>query len=583
MSFKPTRLFLVGFFIGGIIDKVKKRITTVLAICIVLVIAAAAAEAQVLNLKSTTTKYYSYHDIKGYSVIKRSMMYYHTLNERPVFCVEAGYVIKDVNGKYFAVNKNNDMVLNLNVKNSDEDYILQSKAAFLGYYSIENPSLKDYAFTQMFIWQSLPEHAANGKDGKGNFRSYFSDSEINEEYEVWKKGIEKKISDWDKQPAFDEKQMEFTAGEKAQAEDLNGVLEHYDDFEYIKNGITIKHLRGENKISVEVDGECASGNIEITKEELIKKGIVKYKSAANVNNIFASSRSQDMAAFGKVEPDAFSVTMKVVPSGEIRIIKKGEICTGYNENQGFIYEDSTLEGGTFKVVAAEDVLYRGEIIYKQGDMVEKLVTNREGVAVTRNILPGKYLIEEIQAPVGYISSEKPVLVDFKGENTEVELYNEHQKINFSILKIIEKIPGNQVTDEDVLKEVKYGMFVDDAESIVHNTLVGELYPDENGIITYTGFLPEGQYYIKELSAHSEYMIDENEYYFQVKYDDSGQNEVQVIINGGNSLFNSYIRHEIPVIPETGDSLDFLYSLMGLIGAMSILLCFNISNFTKNKK
>ena len=70
--------------------KWKKRIMMMLVVCIMATMPSAIAEAQVFNLKSTPTDYYSYHDIKDYMVINKSRMYYHLLNDKPVFCVESG-------------------------------------------------------------------------------------------------------------------------------------------------------------------------------------------------------------------------------------------------------------------------------------------------------------------------------------------------------------------------------------------------------------------------------------------------------------------------------------------------------------
>ena len=541
--------------------KWKKRIMMMLVVCIMATMPSAIAEAQVFNLKSTPTDYYSYHDIKDYMVINKSRMYYHLLNDKPVFCVESGYKIRGANGEEFVANKTNNLNIDFDVERYMDDSSVQSKIAYLGFYSKDKPHLKDYMFTQMMIWQSLPEHAANGKDSKGNYRSYFSDKKIEADFKAWKESIEKQISNWNKQPKFETDEPEIVAGETANLKDLENVLKEYGDFEYTKEGVTVSHLRGDNFIEVKADDNCKGGKVEITESELKEAGIVKYTAVNEENNYFVAPWSQDMAVFGNVSSESFSLTFNVIPTSRIKVIKRGET----------LGVETLLAGSVFEVRTDD------------GEVITELVTDHNGEAITGKLLPGKYFIKEIKAPKGYVPSKEIVEINVNGSDVVKEIYNPHQKISFSIMKLVEKFPYWDITSEEVLAEVSYGLFTCEVEGMLPDTMVEKLYPEENGILSYTGLLPEGEYYIKELSTHEQYYIDPTKYYFEVQYDESGEEIILVEINGGNSLFNEFIRVEpVNEVPKTGDVNNPIYVLCALGAAAIGLLCLGFAKNGKNK-
>ena len=121
-------------------------------------------------------------------------------------------MIRDTDGNAFVPGTPNiSMDVDYTVETVSGDNSQQSKIAYLGYYGKTAPTDKDYAFTQMMIWQTLPEcdKTANGTDASGRYRSYFADGSVREKYEKWKEQIELSIERWDVRPSFGEEHPEI--------------------------------------------------------------------------------------------------------------------------------------------------------------------------------------------------------------------------------------------------------------------------------------------------------------------------------------------------------------------------------------
>jgi hypothetical protein len=90
-----------------------------------------------------------------------------------------------------------------------------------------------------------------------------------------------------------------------------------------------------------------------------------------------------------------------------------------------------LEGAAFTVLAAEDILdYDGTVRFKKGSKIETIISDDKGVAGTNWLYPGKYSIQEINAPSGYLLSKNPL--------TEVMLApGNQQKLTFMKQVVIE--------------------------------------------------------------------------------------------------------------------------------------------------
>lgn len=61
-----------------------------------------------------------------------------------------------------------------------------------------------------------------------------------------------------------------------------------------------------------------------------------------------------------------------------------------------------LKGAVFEISAAEDILSpQGTILLKEGTVVETVTADKDGIAVSKDLYTGNYLVNETKAPAGY--------------------------------------------------------------------------------------------------------------------------------------------------------------------------------------
>ena len=169
-------------------------------------------------------------------------------------------------------------------------------------------------------------------------------------------------------------------------------------------------------------------------------------------------------AFGQ----AYKVELTNTPKSPIYIQKVDE-------------KGSPLAGAKFKVTTMN------------GAMVGTVTSGRTGFAITPYAEPGWYVVEEVQAPDGYILSSTPVNVEVKsGRPAQVEFVN-YQKPLLQIIKL----------DADTNKVLIGAKF---KVTQVNGALVGEYITDKDGLISIEG-LEAGAYIITEIRSPDGYILD----------------------------------------------------------------------------
>lgn len=203
----------------------------------------------------------------------------------------------------------------------------------------------------------------------------------------------------------------------------------------------------------------------------------------------------------------------------IRLLKK-DAETNQNVPQG----DATLEKAVYGLYAREDIIHPDGttgVIYKAGDRVATLTTDKNGEAFVENLYLGKYFVKEITPPVGYLAdeSEYDLLCSYEGDLTatverECVSLEQVKKQPFQIIKAA----NNGETDADLLSGAGFTAYllsnlevkedgsydVDSAEPVViGENGATEMFTDEKGYACSIA-LPYGTYLVRETTTPHNY-------------------------------------------------------------------------------
>ncbi len=202
--------------------------------------------------------------------------------------------------------------------------------------------------------------------------------------------------------------------------------------------------------------------------------------------------------------------------GKIKIKKYGERLSSCQEG-AFLFERAQLPAVEFEILAAENILdSEKEIIFEKGVLVEELVTDEEGCAVSQELPLGTYLVREKQAPDGFITDQQGVEVklQYKDQETgivmaEIDYENVRQKIQIKVIK-------RDRQSDKLLFSAGFGLYAgEDIKNAKGDVIVkkdqklAECTTDQQGEGRFSIDLPHGRYYIREERAPEGY-VNEHE-------------------------------------------------------------------------
>ena len=286
----------------------------------------------------------------------------------------------------------------------------------------------------------------------------------------------------------------------------------------------------------------ADGNVVVSKGTLIEKAVTgedgKAVFTADLPIGFSYEVKEIQAPEGYVrnQEDIYSFTFSYTNDSEekvtfthtftnervnatIRLLKK-DAETNQNVPQG----DATLEKAVYGLYAREDIIHPDGttgVIYKAGDRVATLTTDKNGEAFVENLYLGKYFVKEITPPVGYLAdeSEHDLVCSYEGDLTatverECVSLEQVKKQPFQIIKAA----NNGETDADLLSGAGFTVYllsnlevkedgsydVDSAEPVViGENGATEMFTDEKGYACSIA-LPYGTYLVRETTTPHNY-------------------------------------------------------------------------------
>lgn len=217
-----------------------------------------------------------------------------------------------------------------------------------------------------------------------------------------------------------------------------------------------------------------------------------------------------------------------------------------------------LNGAVFEIHAAEDIVTPdGTVQLKKGELADTITTGIEiedmeekgaGIACSKELFFGKYVITEKKPPVGYVLDQQsyPIDLAYEDQDTPVVLKTLHLNNTSTELTILkqdaetkEPLSGVRFTVRDSAMPIENG---DTSISAIQLWTT-----DENGEIHLRGLLP-GTYWIQETMTVPGYMLDPVKYTIEVSEDgqitaDGKSTDILRIQNKKTQLLGTKARSE----------------------------------------
>ena len=262
--------------------------------------------------------------------------------------------------------------------------------------------------------------------------------------------------------------------------------------------------------------------------------------------------------------------------GVIEIGKTGEIFASVSEAEGIytpVYEKQGLSGTVFQIYAAEDIVTGdGTLRAYQGELVDEITTDETGYAKSKELYLGKYTVVEKTATDGFYNANEQYDVEltYAGQtvtvtSTELNLFNDRQKVTVSLSKELEQNESFGIGMNDEIKNVLFGIYADeditsaDSSVIPQDALIAYANCDENGNITFNCDLPIGfKWYVKEIATDEHYVLSDDKYAFNTEYQGQDVQTIEIAVNDSEPIENELIYGVIKGLKtdrETNDTIE----------------------------
>lgn len=192
-----------------------------------------------------------------------------------------------------------------------------------------------------------------------------------------------------------------------------------------------------------------------------------------------------------------------------------------------------VKGAVYEIKAAEEVRVNGDLKYRQGETVDTVTTNANGLAVSKALYLGKYVVTEKSVPKPYTLDKEKHEVILVYRNSSVEVFNETLQVSDMPQKAIIKLQKVDSETNRALTDAVYEIYANEDISVngdlkySRDTLVDTITTDVNGE-AFSSELYLGQYRIVEKTAPYGYVLDTDEHIANLEY--QGQ-EVVVFTEG----------------------------------------------------
>lgn len=459
-----------------------------------------------------------------------------------VFCAQNGVPFatgQDYNGNYSAP--------------SSAELKKASKIAYFGWYQkhgtygsngvLEDNILKDYAYTQQYIWESLGQ-------SHGTFVNPVNQSE----YEQYKNEIENKIQKMTQRVSFDGTSIPVEVGETKTLEDTNGVLSDYNTVDVTRDNIRFEHNKGENTLKITVNEGCSVENFKFTDALAQEVGLIKGDTENKGTTIyigFVEGTQDQLYSLNYNDPVtlAFELTVKALGSLELtKLNTNGDLVDGavftVTGPDGY-NEDVTVSGGKIKVENLKSGVYQ----VKEKSVGTGYLINTENYSVT--VEAGQTATQAIvnKEPTGTLKLIKTDIDTGNSNRIDGTSHHGDATLDGTVFALYAK--------EDiynVARTVKYfntdeqiATFTFNEYGVANIKITNTSTPANISVSgdTLTG-LPMGKYYCKETTVSEGYTRNDKTYTLDFKY----KNSTTAVIEVNETLTNTVQKAPFEVIKVT---------------------------------
>ena len=205
--------------------------------------------------------------------------------------------------------------------------------------------------------------------------------------------------------------------------------------------------------------------------------------------------------------------------------------------------------------------------YTQADLVETITTNEDGLAESKLLPLGEYIVRELSSDDNYVNEGRDKLVSLKYKDQftpliwgDTKFDNKYMTVQLDLSKVFETAyqsgeyqppkEGQQVlfglyAAEDITA-TKTGILTGLKKTIKKDSLIDVITIDHTnqGIVTVDEKLPEGAYYLKEIEAPADYIMSDIKYHFAVREDDGEYSENTTFdYTEGDGVFGKFVLEE----------------------------------------
>lgn len=378
------------------------------------------------------------------------------------------------------------------------------------------------------------------------------------------------------------------------------TLEYEDqETEIVYENVTVPDELAKGKIRVKkTDAETGNGlsgaEFEIrAKEDIITPdGTVKVKAGTVVDTIKTSDKGT--AETKELYLGKYEVQETKAPEGYLLNTQKYPVELIYADQETeIVYGDVTvpdelakgqieilkkdeetgnlLSGAEFTVTAAEDITTPdGTLRAEKGTVVDTIVTDTTGIAKSKELYLGKYIVKETKQPIGFIRPNQTWDVELKYADQKTELVKENLTIKNQPTEII--IDKKETGTDKPLEGVKFVIWNKDKEDPIDPGMQHkEIYTtDANGKIRLL-YLEPGNYAVAEVESIPGYAWDDKIIYeFTITEDGRVDGEVSHTIPVGNDRTEITETNAINVSTGTQDAYAVDLTVIDTVSMVNLM-------------